>query len=146
MKLTSLSSNIKNTLSHISYGSNGLFKKYKINNHKFMNSVENKKCKNSNSLITKIHNNSDFMKNKKFYCVSPKEKTSTKGPNIFNKKNKNKIMPSIRYYNNTMHTFISRTIFPNNSYNSYNFTNNLIVLKTNSLSNDKRFFKDFNNY
>ena len=86
------------------------------------------------------------MKNKKFYCIFPKEKTLTKRPNIVNKKNKNKIMPSIRYYNNTMNTFISRTIFPNNSYNSYNFTNNLIVLKTNSLSNYKRFFKDFNIY
>ncbi len=88
----------------------------------------------------KIKDNSDFIKNKKLSHVFSKIKQNIiKKPTILNKNNtNNNIIPSTRYYNITKHSFINKTIIPNDSYN---FTNNFNVLKTNSLSNDKRFFK-----
>ena len=56
------------------------------------NIFENKKS--TSELIMKIRNNSDFMKNKKFYCIIPYPKINniTNKVNMTSKNKKNKIL------------------------------------------------------
>lgn len=143
-KVSSLSSNTKITFSPLSYTSNAMFKKYKINfnKNKFSNSLENKKIKIKNSLIMKIQNNSDFMKNKKFYCVFSKlENNKTNNINKVNKNNKMKFIPFNSIGKNT---FFNSHIFTRN--NSFNFSKGFNIFRACSPLNDNRFIKSLESY
>ena len=143
-KVSSLSSNTKITFSPLSYTSNAMFKKYKINfnKNKFSNSLENKKIKIKNSLIMKIQNNSDFMKNKKFYCVFSKlENNKTNNINKVNKNNKMKFIPFNSIGKNT---FFNSHIFTRN--NSFNFSKGFNIFRGCSPLNDNRFIKSLESY
>ena len=115
------------------------FKNYKldflINKNNFINSVESKNSQNS--LIMKIKNNSDFMKNKKFTC-------------IYNKLNKNQIY-DIKYNNCKILTFpllkkIQKQNSINNKYNnknSFNFLNKIYYYnRASSVSNGNLYIKN----
>ena len=158
-----LSLSNKSKLSSISYNSRMpsisprpnrhiFFKKHtlnlNLNKNKLINSVGNKRTKNS--LIMKIKNNSDFMKNKKFFCVisSETKDTNTRSTeknlilkrNNINKENKKKIIP-----------FFPLNIIRDHSRNNFNFrrkcTYNLSkkydYFGNSSFQNENNFFKSF---
>ena len=116
--------------------SNNLFTKYKlstninINKNRCTNSVGNKKIKNS--LLMKIRNNSNYMKNKKFSCVETKIKLINK-TNTFNKNinNKNLAFSPFKKINDTFFSQNNR----NKLKNSFNCSNKYDYFGTNSLSN-----------
>ena len=152
-KISSITYNSKlSALSLKSHNNNNNFyNKYKlntntntnINKNKCSNSVGDKKTKNS--LLMKIRNNSDFMKNKNFYCVFPKFEKSIKSIKLINKSNSfNKINTNRNIAFSPFNKINNTSFSPINRNNSFkkrnNRSNKFDYFGTASLSNENRFF------
>lgn len=143
-KISNFSVNSK--LSYLSPQSQGniCFNNYKLNlylninrNKLNTNIFENKKS--TSELIMKIRNNSDFMKNKKFYCIIPYPKINnlTNKVNMTSKNKKNKIL-----------SFLPLNIKKHSNFryrrkNSFNLVNKYNYFGSSFLSNENNNFKSF---
>lgn len=121
-----------------------------LNRNKLINSVGNKR--NRNSLIMEIKNNSDFMKNKKFFCIFASEtkdtKTNTRSTeknlyvkmNMTNKEKKKKIISFIPL--NNIKNYSRNDSNYKRKY-TYNLSKKYDYFGNSSLHNENNFFKSF---
>lgn len=145
-KMSTFTNSKMTSLSPKSQNNNNYFKKYKLNlnrnRNKVINSFKNKR--NKNSLIMKIKNNSDFMKNKNFICINSTDTKSTSEKNLTNKATSNN-----KEYKKKIISFLPLNIIKKHSMNniklrrkySDNISKKYDYFGNSSLQNDYDYLK-----